>query len=234
MDTNPTTTVKDDYFPPPVSSSWLFSGANFYVWFFIFLFVVLFGSAIFLYLARGTEMVKNMLQRVSTMFLPKNIKGSESGTKDSVDAAEEDALSNQLTDNNEHQEVNENVLDKAQVTAQGNVKGAPVYMDKQSQSVYPVNVAHDNGQNELSMTLNKATNNYNQYGGAVPPQTASFEADDSYSAIQASKATSKAGWCFIGEDRGFRSCIEVGDNDKCMSGDIFPTMDICVNPSLRQ
>jgi hypothetical protein len=153
---------------------------------------------------------------------------------DGVDAAEEDVLSNQLTDNNEHQEVNENVLDKAQVTAQGNVKGASVYIDKQSQSVYPVNVAHDNGQNELSMTLNTATNNYNQYGGAVPPQTASFEADDSYSAIQASKATSKAGWCFIGEDRGFRSCIEVGDNDKCMSGDIFPTMDICVNPSLRQ
>ena len=40
--------------------------------------------------------------------------------------------------------------------------------------------------------------------------------------------------CFIGTDRGFRSCIEIGDADKCMSGDIFPTHDICINPSLRQ
>jgi hypothetical protein len=25
----------------------------------------------------------------------------------------------------------------------------------------------------------------------------------------------------------------VGPNDTCMSGDIFPSQDICVNPSLR-
>lgn len=39
--------------------------------------------------------------------------------------------------------------------------------------------------------------------------------------------------CYIGTDRGFRSCIEIGDADKCMSGDIFPTHDKCINPSLR-
>ena len=43
----------------------------------------------------------------------------------------------------------------------------------------------------------------------------------------------KSGYCYIGEDRGFRSCIKVGNNDKCMSGDIFPTEEICINPSLR-
>lgn len=57
--------------------------------------------------------------------------------------------------------------------------------------------------------------------------------DDAGSRTQASKAKSKAGYCYIGEDRGFRSCIQVGDNDKCMSGDIFPTMDVCINPALR-
>ena len=44
----------------------------------------------------------------------------------------------------------------------------------------------------------------------------------------------KAGWCYIGEDRGFRSCAQVGVNDKCMSGDIFPTQEICINPNLRK
>ena len=48
-----------------------------------------------------------------------------------------------------------------------------------------------------------------------------------------SKAKSKSGFCYIGEDRGFRSCINVGEGDTCMSGDIFPTMDRCINPNLR-
>jgi hypothetical protein len=52
--------------------------------------------------------------------------------------------------------------------------------------------------------------------------------------IQQSKSSSKSGWCFIGEDRGFRSCIQVNENEKCMSGDIFPSQDICINPNLRQ
>ncbi len=56
-------------------------------------------------------------------------------------------------------------------------------------------------------------------------------ADDSTSLTQTSK--SKAGFCYIGEDRGFRSCIEVGEGEVCMSGDIFPTQDVCINPNLR-
>ena len=41
------------------------------------------------------------------------------------------------------------------------------------------------------------------------------------------------GVCYIGTDRGVRSCIDVLSGDKCMSGKIFPRMDICVNPNLR-
>ena len=56
-------------------------------------------------------------------------------------------------------------------------------------------------------------------------------ADDATSSTQIPR--SKSGYCYIGEDRGFRSCIEVSKDMKCMSGDIFPTMDVCVNPRLR-
>ena len=28
-------------------------------------------------------------------------------------------------------------------------------------------------------------------------------------------------------------CVAPGENDMCMSGDIFPSQDICVNPTLR-
>ena len=44
----------------------------------------------------------------------------------------------------------------------------------------------------------------------------------------------KPGFCYIGTDRGHRSCIRVKAKDRCESSKIFPTMDICVNPSLRK
>jgi len=56
--------------------------------------------------------------------------------------------------------------------------------------------------------------------------------DDAGSITQMSQ--NKAGYCYIGEDRGFRSCIEVSENDTCMSGQIFPTRAICINPNLRK
>ena len=60
------------------------------------------------------------------------------------------------------------------------------------------------------------------------------KADDARSVTQLSKASGKSGYCYIGEDRGFRSCVKVSEGDKCMSGDIFPTREICMNPNLRQ
>ena len=59
------------------------------------------------------------------------------------------------------------------------------------------------------------------------------EPDDATSQLQVDPGARKAGFCYIGEDRGFRSCIKVGEGDQCMSGDIFPTRDICINPNLR-
>ena len=43
----------------------------------------------------------------------------------------------------------------------------------------------------------------------------------------------KSGYCYVGKDRGHRSCIKIDENNTCMSGDIFPSNEICVNPTLR-
>jgi cytoskeletal protein RodZ len=78
--------------------------------------------------------------------------------------------------------------------------------------------------NTLNNSLSNSTTQYNKSNAPI--------ADDSYnSTIQSGK--SKTGWCYIGEEKGYRSCLEVGNNDTCMSGDIFPSKDICINPSLR-
>ena len=44
----------------------------------------------------------------------------------------------------------------------------------------------------------------------------------------------KQGWCYVGTQDGYRSCLEVGANNYCQSGNVYPTRDICVNPSLRK
>ena len=78
--------------------------------------------------------------------------------------------------------------------------------------------------NSLNKALNNASTSFSQSNVPV--------ADDSYSStIQSSN--NKSGWCYIGEERGYRTCLQVGENDTCMSGDIFPSRDICINPSLR-
>ena len=48
------------------------------------------------------------------------------------------------------------------------------------------------------------------------------------------KKTVKGGYCYIGTDRTFRSCVKVDPGDVCMSNKVFPTKDICINPNLRR
>jgi hypothetical protein len=75
-------------------------------------------------------------------------------------------------------------------------------------------------------TLNRALNT----AQSQQPQQQDYQANEASSSIN---STGKAGWCYIGDDRGFRSCAQVGVNDTCMSGDIFPSQEICMNPNLR-
>lgn len=57
--------------------------------------------------------------------------------------------------------------------------------------------------------------------------------DKTGSVTQSSKIANKSGYCYIGEDRGFRSCIKIEEGDECMSGNIFTTEALCINPNLR-
>ena len=42
------------------------------------------------------------------------------------------------------------------------------------------------------------------------------------------------GYCYIGYDRGMRNCSEIHQGETCMSGDIFPSLEICMFPNLRR
>lgn len=115
--------------------------------------------------------------------------------------------------------VKANTKAKAKATAAPDTvaPAAPVDTTTTPATVAAATVA-TNQQNETS-EFNELINN-------PPPANNGYQASDAHSTLT-------KGWCFVGEYKGYRTCENVVSSDKCMSGNIFPTKEICVNPSLR-
>ena len=80
--------------------------------------------------------------------------------------------------------------------------------------------------NEKESTINKIKQDINkkQKNNIIPQPNESNNNDNSKT----------IGFCYVGTDQGYRSCIDINNENECLSGDIFPTKDICINPNLRQ
>jgi len=204
-----------------------FLGMSLTTWIIIILVLAILGFNIFSYLAKGTMVFETTFGPYIRYFTglfgntAANITKQVTNTAATGTKAGVDVIAGTVTSG----------VDVVQQTA-GSITGASatsslIGSQKTSASV-PQEYAAQNSQ--LNAALNSATPDYKP---TMQHVSTSFSADDSSSSIQSSKSSSKSGWCYIGEDRGFRSCIQVGENDTCMSGDIFPSQDICVNPSLR-
>lgn len=73
--------------------------------------------------------------------------------------------------------------------------------------------------------------------GPAKPEAASKPPapDDTASVMQRGKGTvGKGGFCYIGEDRGVRSCSKVSNAAECQSGQMFSSMAACQDPNLRK
>jgi hypothetical protein len=55
--------------------------------------------------------------------------------------------------------------------------------------------------------------------------------DTASNPIQKPISSKKTNWCLVGEYQGRRGCIEVGEHDKCLSGQVFPQQKMCLNPT---
>ena len=64
-------------------------------------------------------------------------------------------------------------------------------------------------------------------------KTVRFMDDNTNNNMQNNKKQKKGKFCYLGTDRGFRSCVELQNNQECESQKLFPTMEMCVNPQLR-
>jgi Skp family chaperone for outer membrane proteins len=57
--------------------------------------------------------------------------------------------------------------------------------------------------------------------------------DEKISGYTKEQTVTSNGYCYIGYDNNNRECTNVSDGDICMSGQVFPTMDICLYPKFR-
>jgi len=194
------------------SSSFLFN-ITWQTWIIIILILALIGINIFFYLAKGTEFASSIFNDIFGPILKLFGYTTLETTKQTIQTSATGTKAGvDVVSKTTVGAINagEDVLNLPQgQMASSSQQGTPVQQ--------AIQTSDGNGRDSLEKALENASSTVNQ--GPSP--------DDSRSTFQ------KAGWCFIGQDQGVRTCSEVGVNDMCMSGDIFPTQEICMNPSLR-
>ena len=204
-----------------------FSNLSWVSWLVIILVLAILGLNIFIYLAQGTQLLaetsKPVIRFLSYFFgdtlidaTKTTIDTSATGAKVGIDVAAGAVTGGLDVVQGAAKSVS------GQENRQGSTKNASKFSEDDAQEKQQAQT------NSLNQALNQAKNE------AAEPDNSGYQADDSYSSIQGSRGGGKSGWCYIGEERNVRSCIEVGPNDQCMSGDIFPSQEICVNPSLGE
>jgi hypothetical protein len=188
-------------------------------WLLIVLVLAFLGVNVFVYLAKGTQDVSTFLQPVIEKVA--SIFGGVTSQVVDVTAEGAKAVVGTTADT-----VNTGLTTVQEITPTKEPQPKTSSSENKGQDVNTTFPRGDIAQaNTLNRALNSSTPQKQQRDGE------DYVADDSSSSIQ--QGAPKAGWCYIGNDRGFRTCAEVGVNDTCMSGDIFPSHEICVNPRLR-
>jgi hypothetical protein len=174
-------------------------------WVIIILILALLGFNVFAYLAKGTQETAGIIHRVFGPILTFFGYQTLEVTKQTIELGATGATAG----------INA-VADTAVDTINA-VQGDGSISTASYERVQEPRV-HRN--DDLNKALNDAQTSNDE--GIVP--------DDSRSSIQ---TIGKSGWCYIGEDQGIRACSEIGVNDTCMSGDVYPTQAVCMNPKLR-
>lgn len=185
-----------------------FSNTSWQTWLIIILVLALLGFNIFIYLAKGTGAVAEFINKYFGPLLKLLGISVLETTKQTINTSATGTKAGvDVVANTSTGAINavENVAYNGQQAPSSQKNSMPVQNQDNSRGQ----------QNTLDSTLNSATR-------STEPRP-----DDS------SSTYGKAGWCYIGEDNNNRTCAEVGANDRCMSGDIFPSQDICMNPNLR-
>lgn len=237
--------VTDDFptltpLPESTSSTSSVTNTSWQTWVIIILILALLGINIFTYLAKGTEATASIVDKIfgpilrffgyTTLTTTKQtIQTTATGTKAGVDIVANTATG-AIDDIQQTASQNNNNSNASQMptATSGTSMGLSTNYPPGKQAISSLPVQKNMQQANANIdkwqqdSLAKALEN--------SKQTAEVKPNESQSSIQ---TTGKSGWCYIGEEQGIRTCSSIGVNDVCMSGDVFPTQAVCMNPKLR-
>uniref|UniRef100_A0A6C0LEV3 Uncharacterized protein n=1 Tax=viral metagenome TaxID=1070528 RepID=A0A6C0LEV3_9ZZZZ len=195
--------------PGPTFVEWIQS-ITWETWLIVIIVLALLGFNIFYYVAQGTEGIHEVFAPILSYF--GNVTADT--TKQVVNTAAVGVTGTT------------NAFASTVDTSLSALQGTPI----QNQHIM------QNANNALANTLNSASQTTIADNNTFTQNlNLNLKPEEQIQGVQAtSSLQQKEGWCYIGEQQDYRTCASVGVNDVCMSGDIFPTRDICINPSLRQ
>ena len=175
-------------------------------WILLVILLAILGFNIFKYLAEGTELFASIMHPITSMFA--SITGNTTKTAAS-------------TVSTGGKKIIETTADTTQSTIDYATKGLVGGIDMLQDKLKSVSVVEPENENSMSETVKpnngKAKQNNDTDSEPEPARTDSV----------------KGGYCYIGKINDTRYCSKVSSRNYCMSGDIYPSMDICVNRNLR-
>lgn len=208
--TNASKSITSEWPTPSLSKS----GSSWDMWSIMKIMVIVIiiaalGFNIFSYLSQGTDYLSNIVQQIASYLpsgLAKTLNNSAVGTKLTADVAA-GAI----------QDVGEIVTDIPKADfSKVKIGRTPANFKKELWNKRDQTLSDAIDSRQI-----KGVNNYPQH---EPDKTSS-------SSIQNPHAKS---WCYVGTDRGYRSCVQVKNSSECQSGKIFPSKNICINPNMRE
>ena len=207
------------------SNTGFFSNITWQTWLIVILILALIGINVFAYLAKGTQELAIILDPIFKLFgysvletTKQTITTTATGTTAGINTVADTSV-----------DTIDTVEQAAGApTTNSNMSGAVPngQLAVSSQSGVPVKQEIQMANKEASLeqwqqdSLEAALSNAAQTANEVQPSDSTI-------------TIGKSGWCYIGTDLGVRTCSQIGVNDMCMSGDIFPSQEICMNPNLR-
>jgi len=228
--------VKDLSSTATEASTGFFLSITWQTWLIVVLILAFLGINVFAYLEKGTDTTTKFFDKFITPILKvlgyetlettkQTVETSATGTKAGVDIVADTTTGaiNKIessASNDTSNKKNNSTVTGQQQTSQLKMNSTQPIQD-QLKLEKQLNELEEMQQQNLQKALDDSKT-----------RNTEPNPDEALSRIQTG-GSGKAGWCFIGEDRGFRTCSEIGENDMCMSGDIFPSQEICMNPNLR-
>ena len=212
---------------------------TFVFWFVIIILLSLYGLNIFKYLAQGTDIItalispftyvialltgdtfKSTIQNISqggqiliaelSKFFGDLIKFSSQFFSGSLKVAEKSSVS---------------AIDQLQ---------SNIIKDKTISTESKKSVKNEELEKELEYDTNTNERKINERSREISSEVKnSIDKKEKTAPVPLQSNSNEYGYCYIGKTNNVRNCAKVSSKNKCMSGDIFPTMDLCINPNLR-